>query len=90
MQSAGLTTVAIHANTISAARKQNSDLFQVVKRDVSMILVSLEQLRSKGFEKLTQSSVFVDRLWMMAVDEAHLMNTWGQSFRKDFQQNGWA
>ena len=25
----------------------------------------------------------------MAVDEAHLLNTWGQSFCKDFQQIGW-
>ncbi|KIM51544.1 hypothetical protein SCLCIDRAFT_1224439 [Scleroderma citrinum Foug A] len=70
MRRAGLTTIAIHADTISAARKQNSDLFQVVKRDVSMILMSPEQLRSKRFEKL--------------------MNSWGQSFRKDFQQIGWA
>jgi len=90
MRCAGLTTIAIHADTISATRKQNNDLFQVVKRDISMILVSPEQLRSKGFEKLIQCSVFVDRLCMMAVDEAHLMNTWGQSFRKDFQQIGWA
>ena len=90
MRRAGLTTIAIHADTISATRKQNNDLFQVVKRNVSMILVSPEQLRSKGFEKLIQCSVFVDRLCMMAVDEAHLMNSWGQSFRKDFQQIGWA
>ena len=90
MQCAGLTTIAIHTDTISAMWKQNNDLFQVMKRDISMILVSPEQLRSKGFEKLIQCSVFVDRLCMMAVDEAHLMNTWGQSFHKDFQQIGWA
>ena len=89
MRSAGLKAVAINADTVASAK---SCLFKTVAqdRDVSMVLLSPEQLQSKNYEKkLVNSSCFTERLCMIAVDEAHLLNTWGESFRKAFQQIGW-
>ena len=89
MRGASLKAAIINADTVASAKQC---LFETVAHDhrVSMILLSPEQLESKNFEKkLVNSSYFSERLCMMAVDEVHLLNTWGQSFRKAFQQIGW-
>ena len=54
------------------------------------MLISPEQLTSKGFKCLVDDpdSVFVCQVCLLAVDEAHLMNTWGQSFWQAFQEIG--
>ena len=89
MLSAGLIAVAINADTLASARKTKRSLYEDIEHGVSMVLLSPEQLKSSAFEKLVNKPSFKERLCMMAVDEAHLLNTWGQSFRKDFQQIGW-
>jgi len=89
MHSAGLTAVAINADTLTSARKTKRSLYEDIEHGVSMVLLSPEQLKSSAFEKLVNKPSFKERLCMMAVDKAHLLNTWGQSFRKDFQQIGW-
>ena len=90
MRCVNLSAVALNADTISAASKERQDLFNSMRLGVSIVLVSPEQLTSKGFERLVDDpdSVFTRRVCLLAVDEAHLMNTWGQSFRQAFQEIG--
>ena len=90
MRHANLSTVALNADTISAASKEWRDLFNSMRSGVSIVLVSPEQLTSKGFERLVDDpdSVFTCRVCLLAVNEAHLMNMWGQSFRQAFQEIG--
>jgi len=54
-----------------------------------MILLSPEQLKSKSCERLLNDKEFGKRLCMVGVDEAHLINSWGSNFCKDFRQIGW-
>ena len=89
MQGASLKATVINADTVASVKQC---LFEMVAHDhrVLMILLSPEQLESKNFEKkLVNSSYFSKWQCMMAVDEVHLLNTWGQSFQKVFQQIGW-
>ncbi|KAF9231106.1 P-loop containing nucleoside triphosphate hydrolase protein [Melanogaster broomeanus] len=90
MRRAKLTAIALNSDTVTAAQQSGRDLFKAVLRGVSMVLVSPEQLKSKGFERLLDEKdpTFSTRVCMMAVDEAHLLNTWGQGFRKDFLDIG--
>ena len=51
-----------------------------------VLLLSPEQLISKRLEKLVNDSGFRKRVCLLAVDEAHLLDTWGSSFRKAYLQ----
>ncbi|KAI0631304.1 hypothetical protein C8Q77DRAFT_1062510, partial [Trametes polyzona] len=52
---------------------------------------SPEQLKSKGYVGLVKDDSFQAHVVAMAVDEAHLMDTWGNpSFRPVFKQIGYA
>jgi hypothetical protein len=51
-----------------------------------VLLLSPEQLISKRLEKLVNDSVFRRRVCLLAVDEVHLLDSWGTSFRKAYQQ----
>ena len=51
-----------------------------------MLLLSPEQLISKRLEWLVNNSVFRRRVCLLAVDEVHLLDSWGTSFRKSYQQ----
>lgn len=53
-----------------------------------MILLSPEMLSSDGFESLLQKREFSSRLCALGVDEVHLCNSWGDSFRPCFRQIG--
>ena len=51
-----------------------------------VLLLSPEQLISKRLEKLVNDSGFRQRVCLLAVDEVHLLDTWGNSFRKAYLQ----
>jgi superfamily II DNA helicase RecQ len=49
-----------------------------------------EQLISDGFSGLVKDdTAFLRRVCLLAVDEAHILNTWGAAFRKVYRQIGW-
>ena len=90
MKKCGLESLAINSDTTTMAKQSKGlDLFQDARREVTMILLSPEQLKSKSCERLLNDKEFGKRLCMVGVDEAHLINSWGSNFRKDFQQIGW-
>ncbi|KAH7920578.1 P-loop containing nucleoside triphosphate hydrolase protein, partial [Leucogyrophana mollusca] len=88
MRNAQLTALAINADSVEAARKEDRNLFREVRVGITMVLVSPEQLKSNGFASVLDDPVFSQRVAMMAVDEAHLLLVWGKGFRKDFLQIG--
>ncbi|KAF8547071.1 hypothetical protein OG21DRAFT_1425564, partial [Imleria badia] len=51
---------------------------------VAVLLVSLEQLTLPLFKSMIDSSIFKMWVCMMAINEAHLMNTWEVTFHKDY------
>jgi len=51
-----------------------------------ILLLSPEQLISKRLEKLVDNVAFRKRVCLLAVDEVHLLDSWGDSFRKAYQQ----
>ncbi|KAJ4463461.1 hypothetical protein C8R41DRAFT_927391 [Lentinula lateritia] len=57
---------------------------------VSVLLMSPEQLHSKGYEIALTNKSFYHRIYTLAVDEVHLLLSWGKSFRQPFQQIGLA
>jgi len=51
-----------------------------------VLLLSPEQFISKCLEKLINDSAFRGRVCLLAVDEAHLLDSWGNSFRQAYHQ----
>ena len=79
---AGLTAVVINAET-----PERSDMWTRAGESGSrVLLLSPEQLISKRLEKLVNNSGFRKRVCLLAVDEVHLLDTWGTSFRKAYHQ----
>ena len=79
---AGLTTVVINAKT-----SNHSGMWtRVDKKGPWVLLLLPKQLISKWLEKLVSDSAFCGRVCLLAVDEAHLLDSWGSSFQKLYQQ----
>ncbi|KAJ3715175.1 P-loop containing nucleoside triphosphate hydrolase protein [Lentinula raphanica] len=91
MSSIGLNVLIINSDTKDHARENGlADLWTRVITDLtlSIILLSPEQLKSEEFARALVNNTFFARLYALAVDEMHLLLTWGRSFRKPFQQIG--
>ncbi|KAK6969273.1 ATP-dependent DNA helicase Q1 [Favolaschia claudopus] len=85
----GLDTLAINAETrLDALRQRNEELWTTARKRPNIILTGPEQLTRREFEKALQDKEFYGRVCGTGFDEVHLLNTWGASFRKDFQQMG--
>lgn len=56
--------------------------------EVEVLLLSPEQLVSPSFEALLKDKEYQSRVVALGVDEIHLLNTWGQTFRREFEQIG--
>ena len=86
MEDAKLTTVIINSDTVEMARKENRSLFSEACTHKAMVLVSPELLKSKGFQQVLDNTQFQNCILFMAVDKAHLLNSWGKTFQKAFEQ----
>ena len=81
--------LAINAQTRSdAQRLRNEELWTTARTKPNIILTGPEQLKCAEFEKALRDEEFFTRVCGTGFDEVHLLNTWGASFRKDFQQMG--
>lgn len=88
MAKLGLKTLVINSDTYTAAQMNNQDLWKLAQVDVTMLLLSPEELRNQGFSRLLDVQKFSNRLVFMGVDEIHLLYWWGKSFRPSFRQLG--
>ncbi|KAH9934137.1 P-loop containing nucleoside triphosphate hydrolase protein [Fomitopsis serialis] len=84
----GLSSLVINSRTLEAARASSTNLWVRARAGVTMLLLSPEQLASKGFESLLQNPTFRNRVCAVGLDEAHALDTWGASFRKSYRQIG--
>ncbi|KAI0745744.1 P-loop containing nucleoside triphosphate hydrolase protein, partial [Earliella scabrosa] len=87
-QSAGLSPLVINKDTTDKARTdRDTDIWEDVV-NAHVILLSPEQLTTSGFNKLMDDPTFQNRVVAFGVDEVHLLNSWGQTFRDAFKQIG--
>ncbi|KAI0349330.1 hypothetical protein OH77DRAFT_1415283, partial [Trametes cingulata] len=91
---AGLSPLVINSDTVDRARRssQSVDLWsRAASPDIRVILLAPEQLKTKGYASLMENESFQARIVALAVDEAHLVDAWGNpSFRPAFKQIGLA
>ncbi|KAJ2981881.1 hypothetical protein NUW54_g10818 [Trametes sanguinea] len=86
---AKLSTLVINKTTSDEVRRSASgkDIWEQAS-DAEVLLLSPEQLASSGFEGLLLETGYQDRVVSIAVDEVHLLNSWGRTIRRDFEQIG--
>ncbi|KAJ7761338.1 P-loop containing nucleoside triphosphate hydrolase protein [Mycena metata] len=84
----GLRAVVINSETRGEARKENKDLWQLARTEPNVILTGPEQLKTADFEKTLRDKAFYARICGTSIDEVHLLNSWGTTFRKDFLHLG--
>ncbi|KAJ7878774.1 hypothetical protein B0H14DRAFT_3435377 [Mycena olivaceomarginata] len=88
MAKMGICTLMINADTVAAARIRREELWIKARKGISMLILSPEQLISKGFQDLLKFERFYKRVCALEVDEIHLLSIWGLAFRKAFTQIG--
>ncbi|KAF9035142.1 P-loop containing nucleoside triphosphate hydrolase protein, partial [Panaeolus papilionaceus] len=88
MQKFGLEVVVVNSDEVLSRRKQKGDLWSECVERFDVILISPEELVSLNFNQLLANSIFFSRVCRFGVDEAHLINTWGKTFRTAFKQLG--
>lgn len=84
-----MDVACINRETITAARREGRDLYREAKdARFSLLVLNAEQLRSPDFQRLLSDATFRQDLVLCAVDEVHLVDQWGEDFRKAFGQIG--
>ena len=88
MKAFGLTAVAVNSTTKSEVDAEGGNIWKHVESETTVILISPEMLSTPGFGTLINSKIFQARLFAIAVDEVHLLWTWGEEFRPAYRQIG--
>ena len=88
MKAFGLTAVAVNSTTKSEVDAEGGNIWKNIELETTVILISPEMLSTPGFGTLINSKVFQARLFAIAVDEVHLLWTWGEEFRPAYRQIG--
>jgi hypothetical protein len=78
----------INHYTVQKARETNQEIWKDALTGYEVLLLSPEQLEGASFESLLRQKNFWTRLWALAVDEIHLLDSWGAEFRVSFTQIG--
>ncbi|KAJ7197397.1 hypothetical protein GGX14DRAFT_402632 [Mycena pura] len=68
-----------------AARRWGENLWMKAREGISMLILCSEQLISEGFLAF---EAFYNRVYILGVDEIHLLVQWGLTFCKAFSQIG--
>ncbi|KAJ7728672.1 hypothetical protein B0H14DRAFT_2640630 [Mycena olivaceomarginata] len=88
MTKLGLKAMAINSETKTVAQQEDKDLWRLARTEPNVVLTGPEQLKTADFEKAIRDTTFYERICGTGFDEVHLLNTWGSTFRKEFQQMG--
>ncbi|KAF8160000.1 P-loop containing nucleoside triphosphate hydrolase protein [Crassisporium funariophilum] len=78
------------AETLTEARKTGLHLAHEIKECIrwQVVCVDPEHLCDKEWREITEGSTFRSNVLFACVDEAHLINSWGLSFRPAFRLIG--
>jgi hypothetical protein len=78
------------SETLTEARKTGLCLAREIKECVrwQVVCVDPEHLRDKEWREITEGPIFRSNVLFACVDEAHLINSWGLSFRSAFSLIG--
>ncbi|KAK1235737.1 hypothetical protein PQX77_001025 [Marasmius sp. AFHP31] len=89
-ESFGLTALSYCHQTITGYRKKKINLVDLITRceTWSLICVDPEHLNSPEWRHIIKHPTFSRNLILFAVDEAHLVKTWGVDFRPAFELIG--
>ncbi|KAJ7572431.1 P-loop containing nucleoside triphosphate hydrolase protein [Mycena floridula] len=84
-----LSVLTINEDTLRDAIREKRDLWAECVKDVSILLISPEQLSTVSFDQLIQNKIYAACVCCLAVDELHLVQDWGDpAFRDAFRQIG--
>ncbi|KAJ7593959.1 hypothetical protein C8J56DRAFT_884697 [Mycena floridula] len=86
-----LVGLVINAETYEAALTDKTNPINLWTRaehdlQVSMLIISPEQLASESFKQLLKNEGYWTRIIALGVDEVHLVIPWGAQFHQPFQQ----
>lgn len=88
LENYGIKVLVINQKTTQAAHAQNRTIWKEALGNVDVLILSPEQLEGRNFSQLLTHESFLARVWVIGVDEIHLLDSWGASFRESFRQIG--
>ncbi|KAI0038453.1 hypothetical protein FA95DRAFT_1505665 [Auriscalpium vulgare] len=89
IQKLGLKTLAINTDALSDAGPKGKDSLRLEARNrAALVFLAPEQLNTKAFWQCLEDPVFQVRALGTAIDEVHILLTWGAKFRKAFSEIG--
>src|SRR5260370_32059540 len=81
----GIHFIAISSNILSGATMEGCNLWKEVEDGMCDVIgMGPEMIQMAPVAHLLQSKRFCERLGFMFIDEVHLIDEWGCTFRKDF------
>ncbi|KAJ7586425.1 hypothetical protein C8J56DRAFT_709931, partial [Mycena floridula] len=72
-----LSALTINEDTLRDAIREKRDLWAECVKDVSILLISPEQLSTVSFDRLIQNKIYATRVLSCIFDELHLVQDWG-------------
>jgi hypothetical protein len=85
----GLNATALHAKAVQSAVENGRNLFEEIRKgEWPYICLSPEMLLSREFDKVLRDGTFQSNIFAVCVDEAHVINQWGNAFRLDYNLIG--
>ncbi|KAK7035129.1 hypothetical protein R3P38DRAFT_2402530, partial [Favolaschia claudopus] len=76
--------------TVTDARKNKLNLVQIIEecKTYSIVCVDPEHLLNMSWRQIVASDTFRANVVYGCIDEVHLVNEWGESFRPQFKHIG--
>jgi superfamily II DNA helicase RecQ len=74
----GLKSLVINSDAYTDAQKSGRDLWEEAREGFTMVLLSPEELESRGFFRLMEEPKFIRWVSALGVDKVHLIYWWGK------------